>query len=230
MDRIGRLNRFYYVLNLLENKIGKHTLANCDGKMNWPRQGIYFFFEEGEVRETNGEPRVVRVGTHAVSSGSKTTLWNRLRTHKGSVSGKYSGGGNHRGSIFRLHIGTAIINKHNIELNTWGKGSSAKSSTRKAEHSLEVAVSKKIRSMPFLWVKAEDDAGPQSIRKFIERNAIALLSNYQRPVIDGPSGNWLGLYCQNKFVRHSGLWNVDHVAEQYDPYFLEIFYQLVKDM
>ena len=40
---------------------GKRTLSNCDGSMEWPKRGVYFFFEEGEFRE-NDELRVVRVG------------------------------------------------------------------------------------------------------------------------------------------------------------------------
>ena len=43
-----------------------------------------------------------------------------------------------------------------------------------------VVVSDQIRDMPFLWVAGNDPARSESIRKVIERNAIALLSNFQR--------------------------------------------------
>jgi hypothetical protein len=82
--------------------------------------------------------------------------------------------------------------------------------------------------MPFLWLEVADKPGPQSMRKYIERNAIGLLSNYNRPVIDGPSHDWLGQYCANDKVRESGLWNVDHVDEQYDPAFLRCLEGLIK--
>src|SRR5689334_11893528 len=99
LDRLRGFESFYEALARLEKTLGgKRTLQDCQGRMTWPRRGVYFFFEEGERRSDSGEGlRVTRVGTHAVSIGSKTTLWKRLAQHKGSARG---GGGNHRGSIF----------------------------------------------------------------------------------------------------------------------------------
>jgi hypothetical protein len=65
---------------------------------------------------------VVRVGTHALKAGGSTTLWGRLSTHRGQLR---SGGGNHRGSIFRLIVGTALIARDGHKFPTWGEGSSA---------------------------------------------------------------------------------------------------------
>jgi len=116
--------------------------------MGWPRKGVYFFFESGELRENISDPRVVRVGTHAVSEGSKTTLWDRLRTHRGTVKGRSPGSGNHRGSIFRLHVGTAILNKKERwgEFPTWGRGTPAKPHVRASEYLIEKKVSARAAS------------------------------------------------------------------------------------
>src|SRR5262245_12149686 len=102
---VRMLNRFYELLLELEIGLGgKRQLRSCTGKMRWPRRGVYFFFEPGEYRSTEESvERVVRVGTHAVGEGSASTLWSRLHTHRGSLAG----GGYHRGSIFRLHVGAA---------------------------------------------------------------------------------------------------------------------------
>jgi len=109
------IDRFYFDLEDLREQVGGYRLlSSCTGSMNWPERGVYFFFEAGETRDFKDDLRVVRVGTHAVSKGSKTTLWDRLRTHRGSLSGRYAGGGNHRGSIFRLHVGSAILNKEGL--------------------------------------------------------------------------------------------------------------------
>ena len=83
--------------------------------------------------------------------------------------------------------------------------------------------------MPFLWLAVDDDPGPASQRGVIERNAIALLSNYniQDDPLDPPSLSWLGLHADRKSIRHSGLWNVNHVAESYDPGFLDLLESLV---
>jgi hypothetical protein len=67
---------------------------------------VYFFFEDGEVR-ADGGLRLVRVGTHALTATSKATLWGRLRQNRGQVGGRSPGGGNHRGSVFRRHVGAA---------------------------------------------------------------------------------------------------------------------------
>src|SRR4051812_44969055 len=106
--RLQDLIRFYSILNQLEKTIGgPRALADGRGRMKWPARGVYFFREAGENRSDTGEgPRLVRVGTHALKAGGSTTLWGRLSTHRGQLRG---GGGNHRGSIFRLIVGTALI-------------------------------------------------------------------------------------------------------------------------
>jgi hypothetical protein len=230
-ERMMDLNRLYEILHKIEQKIGgKRLLSECHAKMNWPQRGVYFFFENGERRQNGGEPRVVRVGTHAVSEKAKSTLWSRLRAHKGRDGGKHEGGGNHRASVFRLHLGTAIINRNGLSFDSWGQGSSGIAKVRNKEHALEIRVSETIRAMPFLWVKADDEPGPNSIRKYIERNSIALLSNLNTIPIDPPSSGWLGQYCSHEKVRQSGLWNVDHTEEGHDPAFLDVFVRLVGEM
>ncbi len=107
--RRGLLDRFYETLAEVEAvHDGTRRLVGCSGRMDWPQRGVYFFFEDGELREDGFTPRVVRVGTHALRP-SKSTLWGRLSQHKGSEGGSMPGGGNHRGSIFRLHVGTALL-------------------------------------------------------------------------------------------------------------------------
>lgn len=96
------------------------------------------------------------------------------------------------------------------------------SALRAREHPLELAVSRIIGEMPFLWVKADDPPGPASIRGFIERNAIARLSSFGKEPIDPPSRAWLGLHSTRDRVRGSGLWANKHVEEVYDPSFLDV--------
>jgi hypothetical protein len=103
-DRLADLVHFYEILGSLEQKLGgKRALANCTGKMGWPKRGVYFFTEAGENRSDSGTgPRIVRVGTHALTATSKATLWNRLSQHRGPTK---SGGGSHRASVFRRLVG-----------------------------------------------------------------------------------------------------------------------------
>lgn len=54
-DRCDLLVRFYSILGQLEREIGGvRKLADCSGLMNWPKRGVYFFQETGEVRTDTG--------------------------------------------------------------------------------------------------------------------------------------------------------------------------------
>jgi hypothetical protein len=119
--RREHLVRFYLILDNLQHKIGgARKLADCSGRMDWPKRGVYFSHEHGENRSDTGDGRrVVRVGTHALKAGSRTKLWTRLSQHKGQLK---TGGGNHRGSIFRLIVGAALINRERLDFPTWGGG------------------------------------------------------------------------------------------------------------
>lgn len=215
-DRRTALDRFYDLLAELESACGgRRRLADCHGRMGWPPRGVYYFFENGEVREDGVAPRVVRVGTHALRP-SKSTLWGRLSQHKGNIGGSMPGGGNHRGSVFRLHVGTALLEDDDRPAavsSTWSVGSTAKGDVRRVEYPLELAVSEHIGAMPFLWLEVDDPPGAGSDRGVIEARSIALLSNLDRPPVDPPSSTWLGHVADRQVIRRSGLWNVNHVAE-----------------
>jgi hypothetical protein len=227
MARSDDLLRFYEILATLERKAGgARTLTNCSGGMNWPDRGVYFFRELHEERSDTGNGlRVVRVGTHALRAGARSTLWGRLRQHKGTGHG-----GNHRGSIFRLLVGKSLIERDGVLCPSWGRGSSAPRSVRDAEVPLEREVSSVVGAMPFLWLAVECEPGPDSLRGYIERNAIALLSNYGKPPLDPPSHRWLGRWCDRERVKRAGLWNSNHVHEQYQPEFLEVLESAVTAM
>ena len=228
-QRPDHLTRFYELLDRLEDRLGGvRRLSECTGRMSWPQRGVYFFRETGENRTDTGDgPRVVRVGTHALRAGSGTKLWGRLSQHRGTMNPP---GGNHRGSIFRLITGVALIERDGYSYPTWGHGNSASKEIREGERPLEQAVSAAICSMPFLWLAVDDEPESDSLRGYIERNAIALLSNYERTPIDPPSSGWLGHHSDREKVRQSGLWNNNHVDGSYDPAFLDIMGQLIERM
>lgn len=235
MSRGNDLERFYEILSTLRRRVGgERRLVSCEGFRDWPRQGMYFFFEPGELRDDGHTLRVVRVGTHAVSANSRSTLWQRLRAHRGTTRGRYARGGNHRGSIFRLHVGSAMLQRDfdsSVIAKTWSVGQSAPAAIRLIEHELEQRVSHHIGTMPFLWLRVEDEASSASLRRYLERSAIALLSNaVQRPPLDPPSPSWLGHHSANAAIRASGLWNVDGVYETYDPAFLATLEEYVNRM
>lgn len=224
MARQHDLDTLYSLLNDLEATVGpKRKLGDCHGRMEWPDRGLYFFFHPNETRESSEQLRLTRIGTHAVSTGSSTTLWDRLRTHRGAKRGTYEDGGNHRGSVFRKRIGETIIEREGLheDYPEWGVGSSAARELRLQELEMERRVSEYIRELPFLWVDVDDEPGPESNRAYLERNAIALVSNYGTDSIDPRSDGWLGQHSPVAEIGDSGLWNINHVEENYEPEFLD---------
>ena len=238
-DRVADTVRFYELLSSLAAGLGGcRRLAECSGRMDWPQRGVYFFFEPGESRSVSGTGnRVVRVGTHALKDGSRSTLWQRLSQHRGNARGD---GGNHRGSIFRLLVGKAIARRGDCALpRSWGTGAdpgkaarrfglASRADVKDAEADLEGRVSAYIGQMPFLWLGIADAPNPRSARGRIERHAIALLSHARVPAADRPSANWLGAHSDRLRVRKSGLWNNNHVDRGSEAAFLSEMAALVE--
>jgi hypothetical protein len=112
-------------------------------------------------------------------------------------------------------------------IESWGVGNSAAKEVLINERALEYDVSKYIGLMPFLWILVEDKPGPESARKIIESNSIALLSNLNG-CPDRPSPAWLGRDCSNCNVIASGLWNSEHVSDPFVPNFMELFEEKIK--
>lgn len=236
MTRIADIKRFYTLIDHLAGLVGgRIALANLRER-RWPQRGVYFFFDDREQRLDSGNgPRIVRVGTHGLNAGSRSTLRQRLSQHRG----KSAGGGNHRGSIIRLLVGQALIERGDDKACvSWGvRGDAAKASAAlgispvallAAEQPLEEAVTGYLSGLTFVRLSVLDEPGPDSMRGLVERNSIALLSNYERPSIDPPSANWLGHASARPLVRRSGLWNQRHVSESHNPAFLDTLAELIE--
>ena len=223
--RSADLVRFYRLLDeLAELNGGARRLATSREEGPWPSRGVVWFFEKGEMRSDSGSgPRVVRVGTHALKPELNSRLWEKLAQ---------DGAGSHRQSLFRTVVGLSIRDlTGRAEPRSWGREpAEAGAAPDRAEKALEEAVSLYIGQMDFVVLAVEDEPGPRSERAFIERNSIALLSNYARPPLDAASAGWLGRRCGREKVRQSGLWNTQHVDAAYDSSFMETMRTLMEDM
>lgn len=219
------VDRLYDLLARLQQRLGgTRQLADCIAASGWPEHGVYFFFEHGQLRRDKATPRVVRVGTHALTETSTTTLWQRLSQHRGNLAGRTPGGGNHRGSIFRHHVGTALLNTGDWPTSvhrSW-REPHVDQPTRRAEANLELAVSRYIGAMPLLWLAVPD----RQDRRIIETNLIALLS-HRNGAGDPPTGSWLGGHADSQAVRTSCLWNVRDVDAHPDPSVLPLIEKLI---
>jgi hypothetical protein len=185
-----------------------------------PKQGVYFFFDENEPSAfSKSLPRLVRIGTHGVSLGSAATLRTRLRTHFGTRAGS----GNHRASVFRLHVGRALIERDALQdaYPNWGRGQSATKDVTVAEAPMETRVSKYIGGLRVLYIPVVDLAGTGSMRATIERQFISMFTESQC-ALEEASPSWLGRSSDKPSIRASGLWNVRDVGSPYDLKFIPL--------
>lgn len=222
-ERGTHLERFYEILSKLkETRVSGSDFGSQIFREKIPAKGIYFFFEPSEVRSANASQlRVVRVGTHGVSAGSKSTLRYRIGTHFGTRAG----GGNHRSSIMRLHIGAAMLNAGALgfTVENWGEktGPNFHPADLMSERRLESEVSRYLAKMSMICIAIGDESSASSDRAYIEQNSIALLAGINGP-IDVADSNWLGSYSVKTEIRESSLWNVNCVYDSYDPDFLNV--------
>ena len=207
------LDRLYQIIANIR-KAGETFELGDLGKRQLPNRGVYVFLDPNETSFRRKEPRIVRIGTHAVSEGSKSTLKTRLRNHLGQESG----GGNHRGSIFRLHVGRAMLEASggHSALSSWGDGQDAPPEVRLLEQDHEQAVSAYLRKLEVFIIPADDKPSKDSLRAHLERQLIALYSeNFQ--TIDLLGKKWLGRFSPVESIVKSGLWNIRDVGAEYDP-------------
>lgn len=228
LSELGKINeeaalrdmgaRFFRLMNQVRAaQSGGRRIDETHGRQPWPARGVYFILA-GHSLERGKMPRIVRVGTHAVSRGSKTSLWDRLSTHRGTSAG----GGSHRSSIFRLHVGRAWTRFAADEgwPESWAQGQSAPLEVRNGEALLERQVSKIIGAMQVVWLDVDDTPGPESERAYLERNAIGLLSRLGL-LGSGSEPDWLGRFSSDWRIAISGLWNLNHLFYKPDVDFME---------
>lgn len=159
-----------------------------------PQDGIYFWYEESEIRQGGGQ-RVTRVGTHE----KPNRLHTRIKEHYGL---------NREGSVFRKHLGGAIMFQNRqpeSEIKEWYK---ARKSPRFDDqkfnnYKAQVTAQAKLGSYRVLKI------GRPNERLQLEEKLIALFSHCKHY---RPSKNWLGNHAYRREIRYSGLWNVEHVG------------------
>jgi len=159
-----------------------------------PRNGIYFFFEKGEKIE-QGVERIVRVGTHKVDDRFR----GRIRQHYGNRS---SLRGNKNASVFRKHVGGALLRRDNPRderLGEWLKQGG------RSYLEVEARVSECLRNnFTFCCFTVEG----QGNRLNLEKGIIALLAKHP---LGRPTTDWLGKYAYEQRIGQSGLWNTQQL-------------------
>ncbi len=190
-----------------------------------PNNGIYFLYEDGEVWGHGGhKPRIVRIGTHNDGNFQSRISEHFLLDEARKMDFGLDQAAPKDRSIFRKHIGRAILNKQGDPyLSIWNYDF-MESETRarywqerdiEKERRLEKEITTLIReSFSFRFIVVEDQAKRIGLTG-LERPLIgtrgrcsscrAAVSNY-----------WLGRYSPRAQaqIRESGLWLIQHLKHE----------------
>lgn len=134
----------------------------------------------------------MRVGTHREDGRLRL----RIQNHYCSDAS-----GDRRQSVFRRHVGGALLRRidpEHPELAAW-------LSAQGTFPDIEAQVSHWLRESTCFRCFVVDD---REERQRLESRLIALLSELP---LGRPSGDWLGKYAYDGKIRRSGLWNSHHV-------------------
>ena len=229
-SRQRHLDEFYRLLDqLAAGEDGPRRLKDCTGRDGWPRRGVYFFLENGETR-VDGTSRVVRVGTHALSTTSK-------HHHVGPATPAPRAGRwqePRRRQPPRIDLPQARRDRPHPARRSarWTPGLVGQQpapppmgSTVRISSSAPSAFT----SAPCRSYGSRSPASPTAAATGAASNATASrCCRVSTGGPDKPSAGWLGHHATSTRVRQSGLWNSNHVDEAYDPAFLQLFENLVK--
>lgn len=163
----------------------------------FPANGIYVLFEVGE--HGHGGERIVRIGTHR----GPDNLGKRIREHVYTR--------NKDRSIFRKHIGRALLQRRNdVFLEQWDVDLTTKQAREQHEDVIDKATLARVEDEVsafmngnFSFCVLRIDQRPT--RLLLEQQLLSVVSQCESC---GPSEQWLGKHHPNPVIRESGLWNI----------------------
>ena len=160
-----------------------------------PKDGIYFWYEDGEMRMGNRGQRVTRVGINERPG----RLHGRIKEHYGQ---------NREGSTFRKHLGGALLAKDGepeSEIKEWyrARRSARFKDSKFCKYEGLVTQQAELGSYRVLRVTSISE------REELEERLIAIFSHCSHC---SPSDSWLGTHAYRNEIRLSGLWNVEYVC------------------
>jgi len=177
-----------------------------------PLNGIYFFYEEGELWGHGGQRlKIVRIGTHRGNNFRNRISEHLLINEKKMDFDKDKPKPSDR-SIFRKNIGRALLNKNKDPyLKIWEIDFLPKKKRTKYGHLRDIEKEKSIERQiteilrekfffRFIIIENEDE---RIGSKGLESKLIGTVSKCMKCK---PSKNWLGNYSPKKQIRTSGLW------------------------
>jgi hypothetical protein len=182
-----------------------------------PRNGVYFFYESGEYcGHPNGKPRIVRVGTHR-DGNFRSRIAEHFLLNEQKMAFTQDQPGPHERSIFRKHIGRALLTKSGDPyLTVWEMDFTTRATRTANRHlrdiSKEVAIEREVtevlrQTFSFRFIEVADQMqrmGSQGLER-------ALIGTLASCPLCCPSDGWLGRYSPKARIRETGLWLIQHL-------------------
>lgn len=184
-----------------------------------PENGIYFFYENGEIWGHGGnKPRIVRIGTSKDGNFRSRIKEHYLLDESKMNFDKDKPKPSDR-SIFRKHIGRALLNRHKDDyLQIWNIDFMKKENRKSLGHKRNIDKEKRIESkitrilrerFSFRFIMIDTQIERMG-SKGLEKRLIGTIANCK---LCKSSDNWLGKYAPKKQIKikESGLWLVQHL-------------------
>jgi len=182
-----------------------------------PRNGIYFFYETGELGGHNRNTfRIVRIGTHKKGNFRSRImehyLFNEVKMNFDKDRSKPSDR-----SIFRKNIGRALLHKDNDEyLQIWDIDFTIRRNRESfgcqrdidKEKRIESVITEIIRERFFFRYIVMESQMERMGSRGLESSLIGTVASCK---VCKPSANWLGNYSPKQQLMDSGLWLVQHL-------------------
>lgn len=185
-----------------------------------PENGIYFFYEDGEIWGHGGRrPRVVRIGTH-----KEGNFRSRIKEHflldESKMNFDRDKSKPSDRSIFRKNIGRALLNKAQDDyLRIWEVDFTTIRKREEYGHLRDIQKEKKIElevtrilieNFSFRFIVADE----QIKRMGAEGLESSLIGTVAGCKLCTTSEKWLGNYSPKKQIRESGLWLIQHLKAE----------------
>ena len=164
------------------------------------RDGLYFFYEQGEASTHAIAGRIVRIGNHPRSD---ERLVARLREH-------YAGSKN--ASVFRLLLGGALIRRDDPSSACLAPGPGQGHWERHMEAACARCAPYEQRVSALLGDRFRIRCVRIENREERNRLESRLIATVAACTVCGPSTNWLGRFASSEKVKASGLWNSEFVG------------------
>lgn len=183
-----------------------------------PNNGIYFFYEDGEHWGHGGrKPRVVRVGTHK-DGNFRSRIAEHFLLDERRMNFDAMKPAPHERSIFRKHLGAALLNKHSDPyLAVWNNIDFTPRATRDQHGHLRDIVKEKAIESEITALLREHFffryvvVAQESLRMGISGIEKKLIGTVAQCSECRSSHVWLGNQSPRPQIRGSGLWLIHHL-------------------